>query len=69
MDTEAQPSERTPLLVVAAEDVYERPQNVRKQTGDVIDFDTQGDVSNPQEWSRSFKCGIVALMALMGFIT
>jgi hypothetical protein len=63
-------NERTPLLRVAAEEAPDfRPPVARKVTGDVIDFDPQGDVDNPQEWPRSLKWTIVMLLTLMAFIT
>jgi hypothetical protein len=69
MRDEAMSDERTPLLSAAAEEVTARPSNGRKRSADIIDFDPEGDVSNPQEWSRQFKWGAVALLALMAFTT
>lgn len=37
------------------------------KTADVVDFDPNGDEENPMDWPKSYKWGIVALLAFMAF--
>ena len=33
----------------------------------IVDFDPNGDAENPIDWSKTYKRGIVALLAFMAF--
>ena len=35
----------------------------------LVEFDNRGDDENPREWSKGYKRGVVALLALMAFTT
>lgn len=55
---EAQPLLYNEILVGQSPDATEQP---------LVDFDPKGDPDNPLNWSKSYKGGIVALLAFMAF--
>jgi hypothetical protein len=56
--------ERQPLLG----HVEEYEQGTPDVPG-LVDFDPNGDPENPLEWSKTYKMGVVALLAFMAFTT
>ena len=34
---------------------------------DIVDFDPNGDPENPRDWPKTYKWGIVSLLAFMAF--
>lgn len=40
------------------------PSNLDK---DIVTFDADGDPENPEDWPKTYKWGIVALLAFMAF--
>lgn len=55
--------EAQPLLY--NENVFGQSLAITEQP--LVDFDPEGDPDNPLTWSKSYKRGIVALLAFMAF--
>lgn len=67
---ESDMDERAPLLQDARdeEDLERRLSRASVDHKLVIDFDPNGDAENPVDWPKTFKSGIVALLAFMAFV-
>lgn len=66
--------ETTPLLPSTTREILVDDENQQILDGviltnhkDIVDFDPNGDPENPQDWTSSYKWGIVALLAIQAF--
>jgi hypothetical protein len=60
--------ETSPLLRYASPTYIEHPLPKSPQNETTtVNFDPDGDPDNPLDWSRSYRWGIVGLLACMAF--
>lgn len=56
-------NEASPLLGHVEAEQHQVPHQ------SLVEFDPNGDIDNPLEWSKAYKLGVVSLLGFMAFTT